>query len=117
MPQARFSTGIPEFDRVLGGGVVPGAVDNLAASALAAALARRLANNPASVPPGVEIRFISFGGEEAGLRGSRRYVARLLALPSMKDWYTAALAETWRDEEHEAEVRAAGTWREDLRAR
>ena len=26
MPQARFSTGIPEFDRVLGGGVVPGSV-------------------------------------------------------------------------------------------
>jgi glutathione S-transferase len=48
---------------------------------------------------------------------ARRYAARLLALPSMKDWYTAALAETWRDEEHEAEARAVGTWREDLRAR
>jgi glutathione S-transferase len=47
---------------------------------------------------------------------SRRYASQLLALPSMKDWYTAALRETWRDEEHEVETRAAGEWREDLRA-
>jgi glutathione S-transferase len=49
--------------------------------------------------------------------GARRYVALLLALPSMKEWYAAALRETWRDEEHEAEARATGEWREDLRAR
>ena len=49
--------------------------------------------------------------------GARRYAAQLLALPSMKDWYAAALAETWRDEEHEVEARGAGEWREDLRAR
>lgn len=48
---------------------------------------------------------------------ARRYAAQLLALPSMQSWYASALAETWRDEEHEIEARAAGTWREDLRAR
>lgn len=47
---------------------------------------------------------------------ARRYAARLLALPSMQSWYAAALAETWRDEEHEVEARAAGAWRQDLRA-
>jgi glutathione S-transferase len=48
---------------------------------------------------------------------ARRYAATLLGLPSMKAWYAAALAETWRDEEHEAEARASGTWTQDLRAR
>jgi glutathione S-transferase len=47
---------------------------------------------------------------------ARRYAAQLLALPSMQAWYAAALAEPWRDAEHEAEARAAGTWRQDLRA-
>ena len=46
---------------------------------------------------------------------ARDYAARLRALPSMLTWYHAALAETWRDEEHEAEARAAGTWTQDLR--
>jgi glutathione S-transferase len=49
--------------------------------------------------------------------GARRYAAQLLALTSMKDWYAAALQETWREEEHEAEARAVGECREDLRAR
>jgi glutathione S-transferase len=49
--------------------------------------------------------------------GARRYAAQLLALAPMKDWYAAALQETWREEDHEAEARAAGEWREDLRAR
>jgi glutathione S-transferase len=48
---------------------------------------------------------------------AHRYVALLLGLASMKEWYTAALAETWRDAEHEVEARASGEWREDLRAR
>ncbi|HEX7974815.1 MAG TPA: M28 family peptidase [Anaerolineales bacterium] len=61
------------------GGTVPGAADNLAASALGVAMCRFLVNNPAYIPPETEIRFISFGSEEAGLRGSRRYVARHLA--------------------------------------
>lgn len=46
---------------------------------------------------------------------AREYVSLLLALPSMKHWYEAALRETWRDEEHEAEARSAGLWLQDLR--
>lgn len=60
------------------GGTVPGAVDNLSASALAVTMCRFLAKNPSFIPEDTEIRFISFGSEEAGLRGSRRYVARHL---------------------------------------
>ena len=48
---------------------------------------------------------------------ARRYVAQLLALPSMQQWYTDALAETFRDEEHDLEARVFGEWREDLRAK
>ncbi|MGH8214993.1 MAG: glutathione S-transferase family protein [Rhodanobacteraceae bacterium] len=44
------------------------------------------------------------------------YARRLLALPSMRDWYASALAETWRDAAHEAEVANWGTITEDLRA-
>ena len=47
---------------------------------------------------------------------ARRYAAQLLALPSMQGWYAAALAETWRDDEHEEELRAVGTFHQDLRA-
>lgn len=36
------------------------------------------------------------------------YIDRMLALPPMQAWYDAALAEPWRDEDHEADVRAAG---------
>jgi hypothetical protein len=60
------------------GGIVPGAADNLSASALAVSMCRFLVNNPSYLPADTEIRFISFGSEEAGLRGSRRYVARHL---------------------------------------
>ena len=60
------------------GGIVPGAADNLSACALAVAMCRFLVKNPAYIPANTEIRFISFGSEEAGLRGSRRYVARHL---------------------------------------
>lgn len=45
------------------------------------------------------------------------YVARLLALPAMRSWYTDALAETRREPGHEAEAEAAGVWLEDLRAK
>jgi hypothetical protein len=58
------------------GGIVPGAVDNLSASAITVALCRFLVKNPAYLPDDIEIRFVSFGSEEAGLRGSRRYVQR-----------------------------------------
>jgi aminopeptidase YwaD len=60
------------------GGTVPGAADNLSASALAVAMCSFLVKNPAYIPEDTEIRFISFGSEEAGLRGSRRYVERHL---------------------------------------
>jgi glutathione S-transferase len=48
---------------------------------------------------------------------ARRYATQLLALPSMQAWYAAALTETWRDEPHEEEARAAGEWTADLRER
>jgi hypothetical protein len=60
------------------GGTVPGAADNLSASAITVAMCRFLVNNPSYIPDDSEIRFISFGSEEAGLRGSRRYVKRHL---------------------------------------
>ena len=57
---------------------MPGAVDNLAASALTVAMCRFLVNNPSYIPADTEIRCISFGSEEAGVRGSRRYVEQHL---------------------------------------
>jgi hypothetical protein len=60
------------------GGNVPGAMDNLSACAITVAMCRFLAKNPAYIPDDTEIRFISFGSEEVGLRGSRRYVERHL---------------------------------------
>lgn len=56
------------------GGTVPGAVDNLSGCALVVSMCRFLVNNPAFIPADTEIRFITFGSEEAGVRGSRRYV-------------------------------------------
>jgi glutathione S-transferase len=43
------------------------------------------------------------------------YTARLLNLSSMRDWYGAALKETFRDQPHEEEIRQMGTVLEDLR--
>jgi len=43
------------------------------------------------------------------------YGERLLDLPSMRDWYKAALLETFRDEPHELDLRRAGTVTLDLR--
>lgn len=60
------------------GGNVPGAADNLSACALAATMCKFLVENPACIPADSEIRFITFGSEEAGVRGSRRYVERHL---------------------------------------
>ena len=48
---------------------------------------------------------------------ARRYAARLRELPAMLQWYEAALTETWRDPEHEDEVRDVGAWTQDLRAK
>jgi glutathione S-transferase len=47
---------------------------------------------------------------------SAAYDERLLALPSMQEWYAAALLETFRDEAHELELRRAGNVTLDLRA-
>lgn len=55
-------------------GNVPGAADNLSACALAVSMCRFLVKNPSYIPDDVEIRFISFGSEEAGCRGSQNYV-------------------------------------------
>jgi hypothetical protein len=60
------------------GGTVPGAVDNLAGCALAVAMCRFLVKNCSCIPTDTEMCFVTFGSEEAGLRGSRRYVERHL---------------------------------------
>lgn len=43
------------------------------------------------------------------------WAQRLLALPGMRGWYAAGIAETWRDAAHEAEVAAVGVVTADLR--
>lgn len=43
------------------------------------------------------------------------YVQRMLALPAMRQWYDAALAEPWRDHAHEAETRLYGDVIDDFR--
>ena len=48
--------------------------------------------------------------------GAADYVQRLLQLPSMQAWYAVALAETFRDVEHESSVSQHGTVTQDLRA-
>nr|MDO8110864.1 M28 family peptidase [Candidatus Sigynarchaeota archaeon] len=55
---------------------VPGAVDNLSAVAVVLGIGRYLKQHPDLIPAGTEIRLISFGCEEAGLRGAYRYAAR-----------------------------------------
>ena len=47
---------------------------------------------------------------------SSAYVARLLALPSMRQWYAQALAESFRDTPHEEEMLRTGRVVEDYRA-
>ena len=49
-------------------------------------------------------------------RQAQDWVDHMLALPAMRQWEEAALAETWREESHEAEVGAAGRILEDYRA-
>jgi glutathione S-transferase len=44
------------------------------------------------------------------------YVARLLALPSMQQWYAGALGETFRDTPHEEAMHRIGCVLEDYRA-
>lgn len=49
-------------------------------------------------------------------KAAQAYVQRLLALPGMQRWYQQALAESWRDEPHEADARSKGEWLQDLRS-
>lgn len=54
-------------------------------------------------------------GIDVGVAGAR-WVETLLAHPATREWEAAALAETFREEGHEAEVAAYGEVIEDLRA-
>ncbi len=56
------------------GNVVPGAADNLSSCSVIQGMGRYLKKNRAIIPPNTEIRLISFGCEEVGLRGAYRYV-------------------------------------------
>jgi glutathione S-transferase len=62
----------------------------------------------------VAFRWQTYGFELAP--PAREYAQRLLALPGMKEWYAAALAEPYRDEPHEEEVLQLATVVQDLRA-
>ncbi|MGV9173324.1 MAG: M28 family metallopeptidase [Promethearchaeia archaeon] len=57
---------------------VPGAVDNLSAVSVVLGLGNYLKEHPEVIPENTEIRLLSFGSEEAGLRGAYRYVERHL---------------------------------------
>jgi glutathione S-transferase len=46
---------------------------------------------------------------------AQSYVDRMLSLPSMQRWYTEALAETWRDPEHEQDAVLHGKIVRDFR--
>ena len=50
-------------------------------------------------------------------RPAADYAARMLALPSMRDWYAAGIAEKFRDSHHDEDIRQMGTVTEDVRAR
>lgn len=56
-------------------------------------------------------------GLDFGSDAANAYAERLLALPAMKAWYEAGLAETVRDASHEDEIAAVGTIMQDLRAK
>ena len=57
------------------GNVVPGAVDNMSSCSIVQGLAQYLNQHPEIIPDNTEVRLISFGCEESGLRGSYRYTA------------------------------------------
>src|SRR4051812_39811309 len=54
----------------------------------------------------VAFRVQSYGLDLPG--AAAQYAQRLLALPSMKRWYEAGLAEPWRDQPHEEETLRVG---------
>jgi len=60
---------------------------------------------------------VAFRAQTYGLElAQAAYVRRLLELPAMRRWYAAALAETFRDAPHEAEIAEMAVLLEDLRA-
>ncbi len=62
---------------------------------------------------------VAFRVQTYGLQlgpAAAEYAQRLLALPSMRRWYDAAVKETWRDHAHEEEVLRYGDVIEDVRA-
>jgi glutathione S-transferase len=61
----------------------------------------------------VAFRFQTYGLPLTG--AANDYLARLLNLAAMQEWYASGLAETWREPEHEQEILAAGTLLADLR--
>jgi glutathione S-transferase len=61
---------------------------------------------------------VAFRVQTYGIRlspASDAYVKRLLALPAMQRWYADALAEPYRDEQHETEIAASGAITADHR--
>ena len=77
---------VPIGDR---GNVVPGAVDNLSGCAVLIGISRFLNVNQDLIPKDSEIRLITFGCEEAGLRGAYRYVTS--HLDELKEFETYIL--------------------------
>ncbi|MEG3093085.1 glutathione S-transferase family protein [Sphingomonas sp. PB1R3] len=55
-------------------------------------------------------------GIDVGAAGAA-WVETVLAHPAMRDWEAQALAETWRDPDHEVELAECGDVTEDLRAK
>jgi glutathione S-transferase len=49
-------------------------------------------------------------------KAASAYCQRLLAHPAMREWHDAAVAEPWRDAEHERDVASVGTVTADYRA-
>ena len=62
----------------------------------------------------VAFRVRTYGIDVGG--AAAEWCARMLELPGMRAWEAAALAETFREDSHEAEVTAVGTVTEDHRA-
>lgn len=61
---------------------------------------------------------VAFRAQSYGLQlapATRAYVERLLSLPAMQSWYQDALAETCREESHEADIARVGRIVADLR--
>jgi glutathione S-transferase len=61
---------------------------------------------------------VAFRSQTYGLTlgdAAAAYARHLLALASMREWYEGALAEPWRDPEHEADALSGVTLLEDLR--